>query len=552
MPIINRDRKQTDTHYRYKMPAIEVKHEGGGQYTKTLITNLKKVAEALNTSAEIINHFLAVELGTKSSSSSDHSEARLFLRGTHKAANLQDQLDKYINIYVKCGECNIPEGHLQIRGKKKSKTVWTYCPSCGHNQDVTNVHKTSNFIKNNWVPPDDYEKFDSDEESKKPKETKKESKKDKRNNLKLKVEKEDEDVEWTINELDEAPNPEFGFQLPGMEMNGFQLPSSSQNFELPTSGLGMNLNLGDEPEELADDEGSPIHPEEDSDLNVPEQIIECSTEDMARDYDTVCQLVQKQGRVRSLMLVELLEPVVRIYKDEPYPRFGAKTLDHITQIADKLELSFKVASVMASILFDQNIISESQIENYRHLLAPFLSDPPSQENLLNCLLRLADREPELIIEFPNVIETLYMNNLLDDYVLLDWYKHLIEDEFITSLKINPELPLNVFQLLSPLVDKIKVEDESTPWSNGISFGYQEIKIMHSMSGSPLSEFSTTFQKISSGPLISELDEFNELEIDGIDKVEIDSVNSDHQSGNEGEDEEEIGEPIEISDTESSE
>jgi translation initiation factor 2 beta subunit (eIF-2beta)/eIF-5 len=100
MPLINRDRKQTDSHYRYKMPAIEVKHEGGGQYTRTLITNLKKIAEALNTTSEIINHYMSVELGTESSSS-DGSDNRLFLRGTHQANILKFMSNVPNVIYLK-------------------------------------------------------------------------------------------------------------------------------------------------------------------------------------------------------------------------------------------------------------------------------------------------------------------------------------------------------------------------------------------------------------------------------------------------------------------
>jgi translation initiation factor 5 len=502
MPLINRDRKQTDSHYRYKMPAIEVKHEGGGQYTRTLITNLKKIAEALNTTSEIINHYMSVELGTESSSS-DGSDNRLFLRGTHQANILQDHLDKYIKIYVKCPKCNIPEGKLKIKGKKKQKSVWTYCPSCGHQEDVSNSHKTSNYIKNNWDPekhkqeselnPDLQEQLDKS--SVKPPNKKE-------NNLKLKIDHNhaQEETEWTINELDNEPESDFGFQLPGMELNGFQLPDSDQSFELPISALGRsndpheNIELekyiGDDA-----DNNNDIDNDNDNDIdndNSITTIIECTSEDLEKDYANVCQLILEQSKARRRLLAEILEPIVQVYKKTSFPKFSHRTLDFITNVSSKLELDFVVASTIASFLLDRQIVIDSQIENYRHLLEPFLHNSESQHHFLNCLLILLNHDPELMSEFANIVETLYAHNLVDDRSLSDWHNNLINEDSANILKINTDIPFNVYQILDPLINKIKEDDEESSWE-GMTVKYQEIKIMHlsNQQGTSSSNVSTT-------------------------------------------------------------
>lgn len=462
MPIINRDRTQTDSHYRYKMPSIEVKYEGFGQYTKTFITNLKKIADALSTTPEILNHFLAVEIGTGTdstgSNSSDNSELRIFLRGTRSVETLQDNLDKYIKLYVKCTECDIPEGKFRVKGNKKNKKLWVFCPSCGNQQDVTSVHKTSNYIKNNWNDENlNQDEIDAgiDHESKK-------------KNLNLKIETlEDEETEWTISELENTENSNYSFQLPGMEMDGFQLPSYNQGFELPTSSLGINLN-------------QKINNDVQKETQV---ILEYPSEDMLNDFNTSCNLIEKQAKVRRSLFMTILEQIIGIYKNTISPRFGPKTLKNLKKITEKLDLDFEVAALMVTYLFDRKIIEESQIENYKYLLEPFMCDPTSQQNFLNRLLVLVNQDPELISHFQDTIQNLYLNNLVDDYSLVEWYQTLITSDLSNDLGINTDLASNIFEILTPFISKIHGEYAQEPWENGISFDYQKIQIIRPMKSS---------------------------------------------------------------------
>jgi translation initiation factor 2 beta subunit (eIF-2beta)/eIF-5 len=472
MPLINRDRKQTDSHYRYKMPSVEVKHEGSGQYTRTFVINLKKISESLNTTPEFINHFLSVELGTESSCS-DNSDNRLFLRGTYQANVLQDHLDKYIKIYVKCIKCNIPEGKLKVKGKNKKKSVWTYCPSCGHQEDVSNSHKTSNFIKNNWDPEKHIEEPEITPEKISKKETKP-------------IHNTSEDTEWSINELEENTQLELnGFQLPGMgiECNGFQLPVSSICTYIPEITKDTDIKTNVEP--------------------IP--IIECSLEDLEKDYKEVCNLVSDQFKTRRNLLTEKLEPLVLVYKNTSDAKFGDNTLQFIKKCSEKLDLKDEIASVIASCLFDKKIVIDSQIQNYRNLLEPFLNITSSQHHFLNCFLVLVNHDQDLMSDFENIVNTLLTNHLVDNYSLIKWHDSLINslDDLSNILKINSEIPFNVYQIIDSLVNKIKLSDtlndngRSLSLSDGMTFGYQEIKIMHRTHNNDISSsFSSSSQRIT--------------------------------------------------------
>jgi translation initiation factor 2 beta subunit (eIF-2beta)/eIF-5 len=507
MPLINRDRKQTDSHYRYKMPSVEVKHEGGGQYTRTLIINLKKIAEALNTTPEFINHFLSIELGTESSCS-DNSDNRLFLRGTHQANMIQDHLDKYIKIYVKCVKCNIPEGQLSVKGKNKKKSVWTYCPSCGHREDVTNSHKTSNYIKNNWEPVETESTQDTS--------TKKE------NNLKLQVmDNVSDEPEWTIGELeDDNTQPEMnGFQLPGMDCNGFQLPISNlDSFQLPVSSLGLESgsSLTLETSELKNDQDDLDKYIDVEDTSKVEPIIEYYTdEDLDLNYEHACDLVAQQCNDRRSLFINTTQPMISLYRDCSYPKFGDKSLNFIKKIAKKLDVENVIGRTIASFLFDTNIVAKSQIENYRQLLEPFLINTESQHQFLNYFLILLRMNPELISDFENIVETLLMNNLIDDYSLIEWHKKLInendplfllsewdkryfKDESDFNLDSIKQTFFDVYQCIEPLINQMSYNDDNDNDSllDGMTFGYQEIKIMHRQNKEGISSYSNSMMMTS--------------------------------------------------------
>merc|ERR1711957_65473 len=68
----------------------------------------------------------------------------------------QDTVDKFIEKYVLCSGCNLPEIDLQV----KKGNICATCKACGWRGDLDNMHKVASFIVKN--PPDTGVGFDGE------------------------------------------------------------------------------------------------------------------------------------------------------------------------------------------------------------------------------------------------------------------------------------------------------------------------------------------------------------------------------------------------------
>lgn len=77
----------------------------------------------------------------------DEAADRAVIQGSHNAPDLQKSLDKFIEQFVLCPTCKLPE----IKMKVKSSNIKIDCAACGHNGNLATAHKLSQFILKN--PP---------------------------------------------------------------------------------------------------------------------------------------------------------------------------------------------------------------------------------------------------------------------------------------------------------------------------------------------------------------------------------------------------------------
>jgi len=135
-----------DQFYRYKMPILDIKIEGGGRGTKTLLTNLSSISKALNRPTSFILKYFGYELG--SSTQITKNDNKYILRGIHDKITLKDLLHKFISNYVLCSNCDNPETVIVV-GKKSSVNL--FCKTCGFKSELKS-DKIENFIlKQNHV-----------------------------------------------------------------------------------------------------------------------------------------------------------------------------------------------------------------------------------------------------------------------------------------------------------------------------------------------------------------------------------------------------------------
>jgi len=129
-----------DPEYRYKMPSVYGKIEGRGNGIKTVIPNITDVALALHRDPGEVNKFFGCELGAQTTYNADTDRA--VVNGAHTDGVLQTAIKSYIDIFVLCPNCGLPETDYKI----KSGCIYHKCMACGSKEMVDMNHKLCNYI----------------------------------------------------------------------------------------------------------------------------------------------------------------------------------------------------------------------------------------------------------------------------------------------------------------------------------------------------------------------------------------------------------------------
>mmetsp|Transcript_59661 Transcript_59661/g.139592 ORF Transcript_59661/g.139592 Transcript_59661/m.139592 type:complete len:400 (-) Transcript_59661:122-1321(-) len=150
MAMCNIPSTNTDPQYRYKMPRLVAKVEGRGNGIKTCIVNMGEVARAIKRPPQYVTKFFGNDLGAQSTYTNKEGEGeRSIVRGAHQVEDLRTSLDKFIEKYVCCENCHLPEIDMLI----KKGIIQGRCNACGWAGELDNVDKLAAFILKN--PPDE-------------------------------------------------------------------------------------------------------------------------------------------------------------------------------------------------------------------------------------------------------------------------------------------------------------------------------------------------------------------------------------------------------------
>ncbi len=129
-----------DPEYRYKMPKVAGKLEGRGNGSKTVIVNISDVATALHREPGEVNKFFGCELGAQTTYNADTDRA--IVNGHHTDAVLQQMIHRYVETFVLCPNCRLPETDYKI----KSGIISHKCMACGAKEMVDMSHKLCTYI----------------------------------------------------------------------------------------------------------------------------------------------------------------------------------------------------------------------------------------------------------------------------------------------------------------------------------------------------------------------------------------------------------------------
>jgi len=149
MAMLNIPSTNDDPSYRYKMPRLASKKEGRGNGSKTCVVNMGDVAQALKRPPQYTTKWFGFELGAQSTYTNKEGEGeRCVINGHHDTPVFQTMLDKFIDKYVLCQNCHLPEIDMLV----KKGNIMAKCKACGWGGDLDNGHKIATFILKN--PPD--------------------------------------------------------------------------------------------------------------------------------------------------------------------------------------------------------------------------------------------------------------------------------------------------------------------------------------------------------------------------------------------------------------
>jgi translation initiation factor 5 len=129
-----------DPEYRYKMPAVFGKIEGSGNGIKTAIPNITDLGLSLHRPPAEVNKFFGCELGAQTTYSAETDRA--IVNGAHTDGVLQELVHRYVEKFVLCPNCNLPETEYKI----KNEAIFHKCKACGAKEMVDMTHKLCKFI----------------------------------------------------------------------------------------------------------------------------------------------------------------------------------------------------------------------------------------------------------------------------------------------------------------------------------------------------------------------------------------------------------------------
>ncbi len=121
--LLNRGKDElpetVEGHNRFEVPAAKVSQLG----KKTIVTNFGDICHKLNRDPDVVGKFLLRELGTAGS----RSEGRMTLNGSFPAQDVNAVVAKYVESFVMCKVCHLPDTQLL----KEGKGTFIRCEACG-------------------------------------------------------------------------------------------------------------------------------------------------------------------------------------------------------------------------------------------------------------------------------------------------------------------------------------------------------------------------------------------------------------------------------------
>lgn len=394
------DKVKQDKSYRYKMPPLTIKIEGRGNGIKTVITNIVDVSKALHIDPAYTTKFFGIEYGAMSSF--DKKTEKAVVNGAFQVGDMQKTLEKFIEIFILCPTCKLPELKMGVKSQIKID-----CAACGHNDILASQHKLTTFILKNPPAKQSKNKGAVQNEDKKenelgevepseisavPEKSKK-SKEERKDGKKSKKEKDEDD--WFTDASDEA-------QKKRKEEEFANAKASMENLKKVSEILSTAANP------------------EDKKTNAP-TVFKMFLASKDRSIDEI------MAELRRLQL--------------------ARDFDEPSKIKVYLEATIDVS--------DPKKVAE-HFTAHAKVLKRFCADSSKSIVFIYCLEDFVGvSHPNCLARVPLVIQSLYDNEVLDEDTIKQWYNSPPESNWLVPKEVGAAVRIKC----KPFVDWLDQDED---------------------------------------------------------------------------------------------
>ena len=121
---------------------MQLKIEGRGNGIKTNIVNLDTIAKDLRVPPEYPLKFFGIEKASQTKITETGTGVNAIVNGSFTEDQLRPVMDKFIEKYVICPKCKLPEIVISVNGK----LVCGECNGCGWQGKLDNQHALAKLI----------------------------------------------------------------------------------------------------------------------------------------------------------------------------------------------------------------------------------------------------------------------------------------------------------------------------------------------------------------------------------------------------------------------
>lgn len=142
--MVNIPRSIDDKYYRYNMPIMIINLSYKAKKKNTELVNLNKIADSLKIEAKYIIKYISINLNTKFGI---NEQGEYYLYGVYNQSILEVELDMFIDKYILCLNCKLPETEMNIN----KGLIYLKCQACGEISPLKNEGKFNKYLIDN--PP---------------------------------------------------------------------------------------------------------------------------------------------------------------------------------------------------------------------------------------------------------------------------------------------------------------------------------------------------------------------------------------------------------------